>query len=147
MHCPFCLVHFCWQCNAVINSANPYDHFKADGCRVFPDMLAGTETPLRLTAAQRREDRLARQQLFGELGLNRMGQVTMQLAAITKRCPFCGAQNTKDGNSNHLRCHHCRGGFCFLCLADLRRGTARHFGPAHPQHSIVPSLFELDTEL
>ena len=138
MQCRFCASHFCWTCLAVITSSNPYDHFTAEGCRVFPDATPGNgnanhqeQAPLHITAAQRREDRLARQQL--RLALR---EAENEVGVVTRRCPFCGGRCFKAAdNSNHHRCENCAGAFCFLCLADLRRGMRGHFGPAHPQHS------------
>jgi len=153
MQCRFCAAHFCWSCGQIIGSANPYDHFRSGGCVVFPTEGAprrGGAGPLRLTAAQRREDRLARQLLNQQRGGQNLERLQHQLALRGKRCPTCGAVNHKEDNSNHIRCHHCRGSFCFLCRADLRRGMRGHFTSTHPQHSpldeggIAEALADLD---
>ena len=132
MQCRFCATHFCWQCHKIISATNPYDHFREPGgCVVFPEMQAEAMAHLPAFAIndrQREEDQLAWQQLLH----NARGA---GFAIGEKRCPFCGALNAKVGNSNHMRCHHCRGAFCFLCRGDLRRGTRGHFTAAHPQHS------------
>ena len=126
----------------MISEQNPYDHFRSDGCRIFPDLpMPARNVPLQLTAAQRREDMLARRQLRRQEGLARahddVRHIEREAGAdgLMKRCPFCGARNRKDGRSNHHRCESCAGAFCFLCMADLRRGMRGHFRPAHPQHS------------
>lgn len=134
MHCRTCSTHFCWTCLEVISELNPYDHFRSGGCKIFPDAVPTRqqEAPPPITAAQRREDRLARQQL--RLALR---DIEGEMGTVARRCPFCGARCLKGlDNSNHHRCESCLNAFCFLCLADLRRGVRGHFNSRHPQHSV-----------
>ena len=138
MQCRFCSCHFCWSCLKVIADSNPYDHFKAGGCTIFPDQaVPGRPQQIVVTAAQRREDRLARQQL--RLALR---DVEAEVGRVERRCPFCSHRNFRGAdNSNHHRCERCGGAFCFLCAADLRRGVRGHFRPgSHPQHSVLTEL-------
>ena len=119
----------------VIAESNPYDHFRSDGCTIFPDQpVPGRPEQIVVTAAQRREDRLARQQL--RLA---MREVEAEVGRVDRRCPFCSHRNFRGlDNSNHHRCEHCGGAFCFLCGADLRRGVRGHFRPgSHPQHAVL----------
>ena len=139
MHCTICGTHFCWQCGEKIDDANPYDHFRSDKCRIFPDNVDGADNEyLRLNAAARREDRLARQLLQREVFQAGVALIGQDFGAI-KRCPFCAQRNVKgEDGSNHHTCWNCRGVFCFLCAADLRRGVRGHFTRAHPQHGREP---------
>jgi hypothetical protein len=133
--CKLCSTHFCYNCQQIISEANPYDHFKADGCRIFPDEEVRRQARPHLAPMWREEERALRREAM--LGMR--GIVGRAGGGLVVRCPFCRLQTLKGADhSNHHRCENCHGAFCFLCLADLRRGIRGHFGRAHPQHGEPP---------
>lgn len=117
-----------------VSLSGQYDHFRADGCRVFPDAVANHRAPPR-PVGWAAEERAARRDAMGLVHDARQGLQGLGLFGLMRRCPFCGHQNLKGADgSNHHRCENCAAAFCFLCGGDLRRGTRGHFRPSHPQH-------------
>ena len=128
--CGYCSTHFCYNCGEHLDAARPYDHFKADGCRVFPDQTgAAPQRIMRPFGALEAEAGMRAEVRIALLGAQR--------ALMLKRCPFCARQTLMgDNRSNHHTCENCGGAFCFRCMADLRRGARGHFRPSGcPQHA------------
>jgi len=54
-----------------------------------------------------------------------------------KPCPACGVNIEKTGGCDHMTCHRCRHGFCWLCLVPYTANVVHAEGCPHGRRDVA----------
>ncbi|KAJ3707038.1 hypothetical protein LUZ61_010743 [Rhynchospora tenuis] len=123
MVCSNCGQFFCYRCNKSIKG---YDHFRDDGCQLFPGQAYETTV-----AVPTWEARMNDRQMIAQIQAERS-------QAHKHPCPNCHQLNIKINNNNHIFCWSCQLHFCGLCRKTVKR-SSEHFKPTGcKQHTSDP---------